>query len=144
MVVGPIPVDFPRARAEVTAGRGAPVVNRVMCGDEFVIATDVRGHRYFTCRRLGTEYFALVRKGPDDLNAEVDVHRRITLSRMMIKKTIVAAGAQVFVTAEKLPNEIKRRFPGAANISDEHAPPYGSERLRANGFCDHLIIHRRL
>src|SRR5262249_27499819 len=39
-VVGPIAVDFPRAPAEGATGRRAPRMDRVICGSEFVIATD--------------------------------------------------------------------------------------------------------
>src|SRR5262249_11811389 len=50
---------------------------------------------------------------------------------------------QAFMAAEELPDEIKRRLPDAANVSTERAPPRRGERLRADGFGDNLIIHRR-
>jgi hypothetical protein len=62
----------------------------------------------------------------------------------MIDKAIVSVDAQAFVAAEELPNEIKRRFPDATNISTERASPDRSERLRADGPSNNLIIHRRL
>jgi len=51
-------------------------------------------------------------------------------------------GPQALVSSEELPDEIKSRLPGAANVSREHASPHRGERLRADGFSDHLIIHR--
>src|SRR6185295_3253058 len=87
-IVGPIAVDFPRAPAEGATGRHAPRMDRVMCGSEFVIATDMCGHCNFACRRLGTDYLAFALKGPNDLNAEVDVHRCITMDRMMVEEAI--------------------------------------------------------
>jgi hypothetical protein len=114
-----------------------------MCGSEFVIATDMSGHGNFACGRLCTDYLALALKGPDDLNAEVNVHRCTTMARMMIEEAIMAVGSQAFMTAEELPDEIKRRFPDAANVSTKRAPPHCGERLRTDGFGDNLTIHRR-
>ena len=88
-----------------------------MCGSEFVIATDMCGHGNFACRRLGTDYLAFALKGPNDLNAEVDVHRCITMDRMMVEEAIMAVGSQAFMAAEELPDEIKCRLPNAANVS---------------------------
>src|SRR5262245_28493159 len=100
-----------------------------MGAGEFVITTYVRGHCNFACRRLCPAYLALGAKGSYDLNAEVDIHRFIGMSRMMVEETIMPAGPQALMVTEELPNEIKRRPPGPANVSAEHAPPYGREHL---------------
>ncbi len=60
---------------------------------------------------------------------------------MMVKKAIMAVGSQVFMAAEELPDEIKRRLPDAADVSTEPAPSHRRERLRADGFGDNLTIH---
>src|SRR4029453_8515296 len=73
-VVGPIAVDFPGAPAEGATGRGAPRMDRGICGSQFVIATDMSGHGDLACGRLCTDYLAFTLKGPNDLNAEVNVH----------------------------------------------------------------------
>ena len=112
-----------------------------MCGSEFVIATDMCGYSDFTCRRLCTNYLAFALKGPNYLNAEVNVHRCVRLGGMMVEEAIMPAGSQAFMVAEELPDEIKRRLPDAANVSTERTPPHCGERLRADGFGDNLIIH---
>src|SRR5262252_1966380 len=140
-VVGPIAVDFPRAPAEGATGRRAPRMDRVICGSEFVIATDMSGHNGFACGRLCTDDLAFALKGPHDLNAEVNVHRCITMGGMMVEEAIMPVGSQAFMAAEELPDEIKRRLPDAANVSTERSPPHRGERLRADGFGDNLIIH---
>jgi hypothetical protein len=101
------------------------------------------GHDDFACGRLCTDYFAFALKGPNDLNAEVNVHRRITMGGMMVEEAIMPVSSQAFMAAKELPNEIKRRLPDAANVSTERAPPHCGERLRADGFGDNLTIHRR-
>src|SRR5262245_14088817 len=118
-------------------------MDRVICGSEFVIATDMSGHGDFACGRLCIDYLAFALKGPNDLNAEINVHRCITMSGMMVEEAIMPIDSQAFMAAEKLPDEIKRRLPDAANVSTERAPPHRGERLRADRFGDNLIIHRR-
>jgi hypothetical protein len=117
-------------------------MDRVICGSEFVIATDMSGHRDLACGGLSTDYLAFALKWPNDLNAEVNVHCCIT-DGMMIEEAIMSVGSQAFMATEELPNEIKRRLPDAANVSAESAPPHRGERPRADGFGDNLIIHRR-
>ena len=112
-----------------------------MCGSEFVIATDMCGYSDFTCRRLCTNYLAFALKGPNYLNAEVNVHRCITISRMMVEEAIMPVGSQTFMAAEEIPDQIKRRLPDAANVSTKCAPPHCGERLCANSFSNNLIIH---
>ncbi len=143
-VGGPIAIDFPRAPTRGAAGRGEPFPNGVMRVREFVIAADVRGHGNFTGRSLRAFYFVLVRKRSGDLHAKVDVHCQAGPSGMMIDETIVSAGPQTILAMEKLPYEIKRRLPGPANVSAEHAPLHSGERLRTHGFGNNLIIHRCL
>jgi hypothetical protein len=63
---------------------------------------------------------------------------------MMVKEAIMPLGSQPFMAAEELPDEIKRRLPDAANVSTQRAPPHRGERLRADGFCDNLTIHRKV
>jgi hypothetical protein len=118
-------------------------MDRVICGSEFVIASDMSGHGNFACRCLCTDYLAFAIKGPNDLNAEVNVHRCITMGGMMVEEAIMAVGSQAFMAAKELPDEIKRRLPDAANVSTERAPPHRGERLRADGFSDNLTIHRK-
>src|SRR5262245_42568672 len=118
-------------------------MDRVICGGEFVIATDMSGHGDLACGRLCTDYLDFALKGPNDLNAEVNVHRCITMGWMMVEEAIMPVGSQAFMAAEDLPDEIKRRLPDAANVSTERAPPNRGERLGADGFGDNLIIHRR-
>jgi hypothetical protein len=77
-----------------------------MCGHEFVIATDMSGHHDLACGRRCTDYLAFALKGPNYLNAEVNVHCCITLSGMMVDKAIVPIISQTFVAAEELPYEI--------------------------------------
>src|SRR3989441_5655442 len=142
-VVCPIAIDFPRAPAEGATGRRAPRMDRVICGSEVVIASDMSGHGDLACGRLCTDYLAFALKGPNNLNAEVNVHRCITMGGMMVEEAIMPVGSQAFMAAEELPDEIKRRLPDAANVSTERAPPHRGERLRADGFGDNLIIHQR-
>jgi hypothetical protein len=118
-------------------------MDRVMCGSEFVIATDMSGHGDFTCGRLCTDYLAFALKRQNDLNAEVNVHRCIAMGGMMVEEAIVAVGSQAFMSPEELPDEIKGRLPDAANVSTERAPPHRGERPCADGFGDNLTIHRR-
>jgi hypothetical protein len=66
------------------------------------------------------------------------------MSGMMVEKTIMPAGPQVFVAADEFPNEIKRRLPGSTDVPAQHASSYRSERLGADGFCFDLIVHRLL
>jgi hypothetical protein len=108
---------------------------------QVVITTDVRGHSHLACRRLGADDLSLVSEGLYDLNTEVDVHRRLRMSRIMVEKTVMPANPQTLVTTEELPNEIKRRLPGAAYVSAENAPAYSSEGLRRDDFCFDPIIH---
>jgi len=117
-------------------------MDRVMCGSEFVIATDMSGHGDLARGRLRKDYFAFALKGPNDLNAEVNVHRCITMGGMMVKEAIMAVGSQSFMAAKELPDEIKRRLPDAANVSTERTPPHRGERLCADGFGDNLTTHR--
>src|SRR3954468_12095091 len=105
-----------------------PAPDGLMCAGEFLIAADLRRHHNFAGRRLGADYLALVLEGPCDLNAEVDVHRGAGLSSMLIEKTIMPAGRQAVRATEELPNEIKRRLPGPANVSTEHVASHGGER----------------
>jgi hypothetical protein len=116
-------------------------MDRVICGSEFVIATDVSGHGDFACGRLCTHYLAFALKGSSDLNAEVNVHRYITMGGMMVEEAIMPVGSQAFMAAEELPDEIKRRLPDTANVSTERSPSHRDKRLRADGFSDNLIIH---
>jgi hypothetical protein len=116
----------------------------VICGSQFLIAADMSSHGDLACGCLRTDYLAFVLKAPTDLNAEVNVHRFITRDRMTIDEAIMSVGSQAFMAAEKLPDQIKRRLPDAANVSTERASPDRSERLRADGLGDNLIIHRRL
>src|SRR5215510_2502005 len=116
-------------------------MDRVIRGSEFVIATDMRGHGDLARGRLCTDHFAFALKGSNDLNAEVNVHRRITMDGMMVEEAIMPVGSQAFMAAEELPDEIKRRLPDAADVSTERSPPHRGERLRADSFGDNLIIH---
>jgi hypothetical protein len=113
----------------------------VICRSEFVIATNVSGHDDLAGRCFCTDYFALALKGPNYLNTEVNVHRFITMGRMMIDEAIVPADTQAFMAAEELPDEIKCRLPDATNVSTKRAPSHRGERLRADSFGDNLIIH---
>jgi hypothetical protein len=99
------------------------------------------GHGDFACGRLRTDYLAFALKGPYDLNAEVNVHRCITMGVMMVEEAIMPVGSQAFMAAEELPDEIKRWLPDAANVSTVRSPPHRGERLRTDGFGDNLIIH---
>ena len=116
-------------------------MDRVIRGGEFVIATNVSGHGDLAGRRFCTDYLAFALKGPNNLNAEGDIHRGITIDGMMIEEAIMPVGSQAFMTAEELPYEIKCRLPDAANVSTKRALSHRGERLRADGFCDNLIIH---
>jgi hypothetical protein len=116
-------------------------MDRVICGSEFVIATDMSGHGDFACGRLCTDYLAFAFKGPNDLNSEVNVHRCITMGGMMVEEAVMPVGSQAFMAAEELPDEIKRRLPDAADVSTERSPPHRGKRLRADCFGDNLIIH---
>jgi len=91
-VVGPIAVDFPRVPAEGATGRRAPRMDCIMRGSEFVIATDMSDHGDLACRRLCTDHLAFALKGPNDLNAEVNVHRCITMGGMMVDEAIMPVG----------------------------------------------------
>jgi hypothetical protein len=119
-------------------------MDRVMCASEFVITTNMRGHGNFACGRLSTDYLAFTLKRPDDLNPEVNVHGCASMGGMVVDEAIMAVASQVLMAADKLPNEIKRRLPDAANVSTERAPPHCGEWLRADGFGHNLAIHRRL
>jgi hypothetical protein len=101
------------------------------------------GHGDLARGRLCTDYFAFALKGPNHLNAEVNIHRSITMGGMMIEEAIMPVGSQAFMAAKELPDEIKRRLPDAANVSTERAPSHRGERLGADGFSDNLTIHRR-
>src|SRR5262245_64000825 len=114
-------------------------MERVMCGCESRIATDVRGHDNLPCRRLCTNYFAFVVKWPNDLNAEVSIHHCFTICSMMVQETIMPAGSQALMATQKLPDEIKRRLPRAPNVSDAHATPHRGEGLRTDDPGDDLI-----
>ena len=118
-------------------------MDRVICGSEFVIATDVSGHGHFAWGRLCTDYLAFALKGPNDLNAEVNIHRGIRMGRMMVEEAIMPVGSKAFMAPEELPDEVKRRLPDAANVSTERAPPHRGKRLCAEGFGNNLTIHRR-
>jgi hypothetical protein len=72
-------------------------MDRVMCGCKSGITTDVRGHGNLTCRRLCTDYFAFVLKRPNDLNAEVNVYRWLTICSMMVEETIMPVGSQALM-----------------------------------------------
>jgi hypothetical protein len=61
----------------------------------------------------------------------------------MVKEAIMAVRPQAFMLAEKFPDEIKCRPPCFTNLSNTHAAPHCSERLRADAFGDHLIIHHK-
>jgi hypothetical protein len=113
-----------------------------MCGSEFVIVTDMSGHGDFACGCLCTDYFAFALKGPNDLNAEVNFYRCITMGGMMVEEAIMPVDSQALMATEELPDEIKRWLPDAANVSTERAPPHRGERLCADGFRDNLTIHR--
>jgi len=63
------------------------------------------------------------------------------MGRVMIEEAVVTVASQTIMATEKLPHQIKRRLPGAPNVSDEHAPPYCREGLRIYGFGDDLITH---
>src|SRR2546429_9418655 len=114
-----------------------------MCGCQFAIATDMRGHGDLACRRLCADYFACVRKRPNDLHAEVNDHLCFALRRVVVKEAIMTVGPQAFMAAEKLPDQIKRRLPCSPNVPNAHAAPYCGERLRADGFGDNLVIYRK-
>ena len=103
----------------------------------------MRGYGDLSCRRLCADYFACVLKGPNDLHAEVNDHRCFAMRRVVVKKAIMTVGPQTLMAAEKLPDKIKRRFPRAPNVSDEHAPLHCRKKLRTDGFGDDLITHRR-
>jgi hypothetical protein len=117
-------------------------MDRVICGSEFVIATDMSGHGDLARGGLCIDNLAFDLKGLSNLNAEVNVHRCVTMGGMMVKEAIMPVGSQVFMAAEELPDEIKRRLPDAANVATERAPPHCGERLRAHGFGNNLIIHQ--
>jgi hypothetical protein len=101
------------------------------------------GHGDLARGRLCADYFAFALKGPNDLNAEVNVLRCITMGGMMVEEAIMRVGSQAFMAAKELPDEIERRLPDAANVSTERAPPHRGERLGADGFSDNLTIHQR-
>src|SRR5262245_15372308 len=126
-VVGPIAVDLPRAPAERAPGRRAPGMDRVMRLREFIVATHMRGHHHLAGRRLGADYFAFTLKGPNYLDPEVDVHWFIATSRMMVEEAIMAAGSQVLMAAQELPDEIKCRFPRTRDVSNRHLPSHGGD-----------------
>src|SRR5215813_1263338 len=98
-------------------------------------------HSDLARRRFCTDYLTFAFKGPNDLNAEFNVHRCTTIGGMMVEEAIMPVGSQAFIATQELPHEIKCRLPDAANVSRERAPTHRSERLRADGLGDNLIIH---
>ena len=60
---------------------------------------------------------------------------------MMVKKAIMTIGPEVFMTVEKLPDEVKCWLPRSANVHPVHSAPHCRERLRADGLSDNLIVH---
>ncbi len=113
----------------------------LVCRTDFVIAADMGGHGDLACGRLRTDYLAFAFKRSNDLNAKVNVHWFTAMGGMMVEEAIVAISSQTFMSAEEIPNEIKRRPPDAANVSTESPPPHRGEGLHANGFRDNWRIH---
>lgn len=85
-------------------------------------------------------YFAFAFKRPNNLNAEVNLHR--CSSEIMVEEAIMPVDAQALVASEKFPDEIQSRLPRARDVSHPHTPPHRGERLRAYGLSDDLIVHR--
>jgi hypothetical protein len=104
-------------------------VDRIVGGLEFVIASEVRGHDDLAGGRLGTSDLAFALKWPNDLNAKVNVHRFVATGGMMVEEAIMPVGSQPFMAAEEFPDEIKRRLPDAANVSNERTTSDGGEWL---------------
>ena len=102
-------------------------MDRVMCLSEFLVGADMLGRRDLAGGRLGADYFAFTLKGANDLDPEVNVHRFIAMGRVMVEEAIVPTFSQVLMAAEELPDEIKRRLPGAANVPNRHAPVHRGE-----------------
>src|SRR5947199_10746288 len=103
----------------------------------------MRGHGDIACRRLCADYFACVLKRPNDLHAEVNDHRWFAMRRVVVKEAIMTVDPQAFMAAEKLPDKIKRRLPCLPNLANAYVASHCGYRLRADGFGDNLIIHRK-
>src|SRR5262245_37139914 len=113
-------------------------MDRFMCGCELAIAADVRRHDDLACGRLRAHYFAFVRKGPNDLHAEINDHGCFARRSVMVQEAIMTVGPQAVLAAEKLPDKIKCRLPCAPDLPDAHVAPHGGKRLRDDGLRDDL------
>lgn len=100
----------------------------------------MRGHGDLAGRRLCADYLAGVLKGPNDLHAEVNDHRFVTMRRVVVEEAIMTVGAQALMAAEALPDKIKRRLPYSPDVANAQAASHCGERLRHDVFGDNLII----
>lgn len=107
-------------------------MNRVMRVGQALVWTDVQSGRDLSRGSLGREHFARPLKRTGNLNAEIHIHGRLHVFRMVIEEDIVAVGAESGVLLQERPNLVESGAPGTGNLVDTNRPMDRREYSRGN------------
>ena len=106
VVIGPIAVDFPRFTGEGDTIGGSPSMNRVVRLMQSHVRTDMESGGNFAGGSFGGVNLAGAVELTNDLDAEVDIHWRLSVRWMVIEKDVVTILTKAWVVAQELPNLI--------------------------------------
>jgi len=62
---------------------------------------------------------------------------------MVVKEAIMTVGPQALMSAEKIPDKIKRWLPCFPHVPKMYTALHCGERLRADGLSYNLIVHHK-
>jgi|SRR5579871_2202250 len=112
--------------------RAGPRVDPAVSILQTIIGADVDSRRDLAGRRLCCVHLSRSFEAARHLDAEIDVHWRIHVLRMVIKEDIVPVCAKSGLAAQEFPDLIKGRTPCRSHVSYHDPASNGSQFPRLN------------